>query len=174
MKDKRTVQHSATGNRPSKLGDLLPLETASVEETMQLGEQIAAHLRPGDIVALYGDLGAGKTHLVKGIARARGVDEAAVSSPTFTIVQEYAGEVPIYHIDAYRVDDPDELYELGYEEYFYGDGLCLIEWPARIEALLPDDAIRLRLIHQGGDRRRIEWMNRAGKRDVDTSKPRAP
>jgi tRNA threonylcarbamoyladenosine biosynthesis protein TsaE len=156
MEDKRTVQHSATGNRPSKLGELLPLETASVAETMRLGERLAEHLQPGDIVALYGDLGAGKTHLVKGIARALGVDEAAVSSPTFTIVQEYAGAVPIYHIDAYRVETPDEFYELGYEDYFYGDGLCLIEWPSRIESLLPDDALRLRLTHQGGDRRRIE------------------
>jgi len=156
MKDKRTVQHSATGNRPSKLGELLPLETASVEETMRLGERLAERLRPGDIVALYGDLGAGKTHLVKGIARALGVDDAAVSSPTFTIVHEYAGKYPIYHIDAYRVDDPDEFYELGYEDYFYGEGLCLIEWPSRIESLLPDDALRLRLTHQGGDRRRIE------------------
>lgn len=159
MKDKRTVQHSATGNRPSKLGELLPLETASVAETMRLGERLAEHLQPGDIVALYGDLGAGKTHLVKGIARALGVDEAAVSSPTFTIVQEYAGAVPIYHIDAYRVETPDEFYELGYEDYFYGDGLCLIEWPSRIESLLPDDALRLRLTHQGGDRRLIEHEN---------------
>lgn len=138
------------------LGELLPAESASVEETIALGERLAEHLQPGDIVALYGDLGAGKTHLVKGIARALGVDEAAVSSPTFTIVQEYAGTFPIYHIDAYRVETPDEFYELGYEDYFYGDGLCLIEWPGRVEALLPDDAIRLRLTHQGGDQRRIE------------------
>jgi tRNA threonylcarbamoyladenosine biosynthesis protein TsaE len=151
-------EHTAIDNLQSSLVNLLPAETASVAETMALGERLAEHLRPGDIVALYGDLGAGKTHFVKGIARALGVDEATVSSPTFTIVQEYAGSCPIYHIDAYRVKTPGEFYELGYEDYFYGDGLCLIEWPSRIEALLPDDAIRLRLTHQGGDRRRIEHV----------------
>ncbi len=150
------MQHSTIGNRKSKLDGLLPAETASVEDTIAVGEQLAEHLQPGDIVALYGDLGAGKTHLVKGIAQALGVDEVAVSSPTFTIVQEYAGTWPIYHIDAYRVSDPDEFYELGYEDYFYGDGLCLIEWPSRIESLLPAAAIRLRLTHQGSDHRRIE------------------
>lgn len=126
---------------------------------MALGERLAAHLNPGDVVALYGDFGAGKTHLVKGIARALDVPPDAVHSPTFTIVHEYDGAVPIYHMDAYRIEHPDELYELGYEEYFYGEGLCLIEWPARVEALLPDDALRLRLTHRGADRRLIEWMN---------------
>jgi tRNA threonylcarbamoyladenosine biosynthesis protein TsaE len=150
--------HSIIDDQRSAFERLLPAETASVEGTVALGRQLAEHLRPGDIVALYGNLGAGKTHLVKGIARALGVEEAAVSSPTFTIVQEYAGEVPIYHIDAYRVETPDEFYELGYEDYFYGDGLCLIEWPGRVEALLPDDALRLRLTHQGGDWRRIEYI----------------
>jgi len=125
---------------------------------MAVGDRLAAHLQPGDIVALYGDLGTGKTHLVKGIARALGVNEADVSSPTFTIVQEYAGTWPIYHIDAYRVEALDEFYELGYEDYFFGDGLCLIEWPSRIESLLPEDAICLRLTHQGSDRRRIEHI----------------
>jgi len=158
MNDERTVRHSTIGHRRSKLSELLPVETASVEETIALGERLAEHFQPGDIVALYGDLGAGKTHLVKGIARALGVDEAAVSSPTFTIVQEYAGTWPLYHIDAYRVETPDEFYELGYDDYFFGDGLCLIEWPSRIESLLPDDALRLRLTHQGGDRRQIEHI----------------
>jgi tRNA threonylcarbamoyladenosine biosynthesis protein TsaE len=86
------------------------------------------------------------------------VNEADVSSPTFTIVQEYAGTWPVYHIDAYRVEAPDEFYELGYEDYFYGDGLCLIEWPGRVESLLPDGTIRLCLTHRGGDRRRLEQI----------------
>lgn len=158
MKDDRTVQHSTIDNQQSNLADILPAETASVDETMAVGERLAAHLRSGDIVALYGDLGTGKTHLVKGIARALGVNEVDVSSPTFTIVQEYAGAWPIYHIDAYRVEHLDEFYELGYEDYFYGNGLCLVEWPDRVESLLPDDTIRLRLSHQGGDRRRIEQI----------------
>ena len=143
---------------------MLPTETATAEETMAWGERLAEHLGPGDIVALYGDLGTGKTHLVKGIARALGVPERRVSSPTFIIVQEYDGAVPIYHIDAYRIGHVDEFYELGYEEYFYGDGLCLIEWPARVEELLPEHTIRLRLTHQGGDQRRIE-RERVGERE---------
>lgn len=154
------------------LADILPADTASVDETMALGERLAARLGAGDVVALYGDLGAGKTHLVKGIARALDVPPETVSSPTFTIVHEYDGVVPIYHMDAYRIEHPDELYELGYEEYFYGEGLCLVEWPARVEALLPDGAIRLRLTHQGGDRRLIEWMNGGGHRGVEESKNR--
>ncbi len=139
------------------LEDVLPAETRSAEETITLGRHLAAHLEPGDVVALYGDLGAGKTHLVKGICAAYGVPEAVVTSPTFTLVNEYAGEAfPIYHIDAYRIERLQEFFELGYEEYFFGDGLCLIEWPAHVEPLLPEHTLRLRLTHLGGNRRRIE------------------
>ncbi|ARA94188.1 MAG: tRNA (adenosine(37)-N6)-threonylcarbamoyltransferase complex ATPase subunit type 1 TsaE [Bacteroidetes bacterium] len=136
-----------------------PRETASEAETRALGAELAPRLSPGDVVALYGDLGAGKTQLVKGICAALGVDPTLVSSPTFTIVQEYAGHTgPLYHIDAYRIADPAEFFELGYEEYFYGEGLCFVEWPERVEALLPPHTLRLRLTHAGGDRRRIEPM----------------
>jgi tRNA threonylcarbamoyladenosine biosynthesis protein TsaE len=108
-------------------------------------------------VALYGDLGAGKTHLIKGICAALGVPEARVTSPTFTLVNEYAGDAfPIYHIDAYRIRHLDEFFELGYEDYFYGNGLCLIEWPEKVEPLLPAHTLRLQLTHLGGDRRLIE------------------
>ena len=82
----------------------------------------------------------------------------AVSSPTFTIVNEYDGALPVYHIDAYRIERPDEFFELGYETYVFGDGLCVIEWPERVEALIPDHALRLRLEHGGGDTRRIEAL----------------
>ncbi len=109
-------------------------------------------------MALYGDLGTGKTHLVKGICTAYGVPEATVTSPTFTLVNEYAGEAfPIYHLDAYRIERLQEFFELGYEEYFFGDGLCLIEWPAHVEPLLPEHTLRLRLTHLGGNRRRIDF-----------------
>lgn len=158
-------KNSTSDIRNSKFEDVLPVETASAEETMALGERLAAQCQAGDVVALYGDLGAGKTHLVKGIARGLGIPEHAVSSPTFTIVQEYDGELPIYHIDAYRIEHPDEFFELGYEDYFYGDGLCLIEWPARVEDLLPDATICLRLTHEGGDRRRVE---RVGKDELES------
>ena len=137
------------------LHDLLPARTASPPATLDLGRQLAAALAPGDVVALYGDLGAGKTHLVKGICAALGVPEAIVTSPTVTIVNEYAGPVPIYPIDAYRIKRPEELFEMGFEEYLRGDGLALIEWPERVEALLPPGTLRLRLTHDG-DARRIE------------------
>jgi tRNA threonylcarbamoyladenosine biosynthesis protein TsaE len=152
---------SAAGGQLSALEDLLPGETASPEETTALGRALAAAFGPGDVVALQGDLGTGKTHLVKGMAAAYGVPEEDVSSPTFTIVNEYNGrDFPIYHFDAYRVRDAAEWYEMGYEDYFTGAGLCLIEWPERMADLLPDGTVYLRLTHAGGDRRRIE---RGGK-----------
>ena len=144
---------------PQALSDvLLPTETDSTDATLALGRRLATHLEAGDVVALYGDLGAGKTHLVKGICAAHGVPVAAVTSPTFTLVNEYAGDAfSIYHLDAYRIERLQEFFELGYEEYFYGDGLCLIEWPAHVEPLLPEHTLRLRLTHLGGNRRRIDW-----------------
>ncbi len=138
---------------------ILPAETSSAAETEAVGARLAEYLEPQAIVALYGDLGAGKTHLVRGICTGLGVPPEAVSSPTFTIVNEYEGRLPVYHFDAYRVKGPEEFFELGYEEYFYGDGICLIEWPERGEALLHDDTIRLRPLHLGEDRRRIERVD---------------
>ncbi len=141
---------------------LLPVETASPEETLALGARLAPLLAPGDVVALYGDLGAGKTHLVKGIAQGLGVDPESVSSPTFTLVNEYAGRDPagaplaLYHLDVYRIEQLRELEEIGVEEILWGEGLCLVEWPERMEALLPPHTLRLRLLHGEGDRRRIE------------------
>ena len=138
------------------LHDLLPVETASAEETQALGGRLAALLAPGTVVALYGDLGAGKTQLVKGICAACGIPPETVHSPTFTLVHEYEGRAfPLYHIDAYRIRHADEFFELGYETYFFGDGLCLVEWPERVEELLPPGTVRLRLTHLGADRRRI-------------------
>lgn len=140
-----------------KLQDLLPCTTHSPEETKALGAKVAGLLKPGDVLALYGDLGAGKTHLVKGIAAAAGIPENDVSSPTFTILNEYTGpSYEIYHFDAYRTKHPDEFYELGFEDYFYGNGLTIVEWPEKVEALLPEDTIRLRLTHAGEHARRIE------------------
>ena len=140
------------------LADLLPAETSAPEETEALGAALAAALVPGDVLALYGDLGSGKTHLVKGLCTALGVPPEDVSSPTFALVHEYrGGDLPLYHIDAYRLETPDAFYELGYEDYVYGDGLCFVEWPERVDELLPAHALRLRLTHLGGNRRRIAW-----------------
>jgi tRNA threonylcarbamoyladenosine biosynthesis protein TsaE len=142
---------------------ILPAETASAAETQALGRRLATTLEPGDVVALYGDLGAGKTQLVKGLCAAYGVPEAVVTSPTFTLVNEYQGDAfPIYHLDAYRVERLQELFELGYEEYVFGDGLCLVEWPEKIEPLLPAHTLRVRLTHLGGNQRRIEQVGAGG------------
>ena len=117
------------------------MHIASEQETKQLGERIGQAARPGTVIALIGDLGTGKTTLTKSIARGLGVTET-VTSPTFNIIREYkSGRIPLYHFDVYRIADPDEMFELGYEEYFYGDGICVVEWADIIEELLPNDAV---------------------------------
>ena len=140
----------------TSIQDLLPHTTASVEETLALGARVATMLGPGAVLALYGDLGSGKTHFVKGIAEGLGVSPAEVRSPTFTILSVHeAGEIPLYHFDAYRVQTPDEFVELGFEDYVHGDGLTCIEWANRISDLLPPDTIHLRLHHVAPSKRRI-------------------
>ena len=122
-----------------------PMKINGTKEMRQFGLQLAEELAPGSVIALSGDLGAGKTTLTQAIAEGLGVREP-VSSPTFLLIKEYdSGRLPLYHFDVYRLDDPDELLELGYEDYFYGDGVCVIEWADRIEDLLPEDALRFRL-----------------------------
>ena len=140
------------------LDDLLPAETDAPEATLALGARLAAALRPGDVLALYGDLGAGKTHLVKGLAAGLGLDPDEVASPTFVLVHEYPTDPPLFHFDAYRMERPEDFTRIGFEEYAAGDGVCVVEWPERIEPLLPPGTLRLRLSSLGGDRRRIEQI----------------
>ncbi len=109
----------------------------SPKETENIAKAFAKSLKPGDVVCLNGDLGVGKTAFVQGLAKALGVTEP-ISSPTFTIVNCYNASLPIYHFDVYRIDDCDEMYEIGYEEYVYGDGITIIEWPEKIEPILPE------------------------------------
>ena len=133
------------------------VETASAGQTHMLGMQLAPHLEAGDVLALYGTLGAGKTAFTTGVCAALGVPEASVTSPTFALVQEYDAEAgPIYHIDAYRIERIDEFFELGFETYLFGEGLCIIEWPDRVESVLPAHTKRFRFTHLGTDQRRIE------------------
>jgi len=129
--------------------------TTSIEETLRAGEQFAAGLNPGDIVQLRGDLGAGKTHFVKGVARFFHIPEEEVQSPTFSIIHEYQGRIPLYHVDAYRLNRPEEALEFGLEEYLYGDGICLIEWPEKIASLLPDTCRVVEIAHIDQDKRQI-------------------
>lgn len=113
----------------------------SPEETIARGKTFASELEAGDVVCLQGELGAGKTHFVKGIAEGLGIDRREVHSPTFILIDEHAGEQPLYHFDCYRLESPKEALEIGAEEYFYGDGICVIEWPERIKSLIPPEAI---------------------------------
>ena len=133
-------------------------ETASPEETMQIGQKMGEEARAGLVISLDGDLGVGKTVFTKGVALGLGISESVVS-PTFTIVQEYeGGRLPMYHFDVYRIDDPDEMYEIGYEEYFYGEGVTLVEWATLIGELMPEDTVTVRIEKdpgKGDDYRKI-------------------
>ena len=117
------------------------VETHSADETFSLGINIGRKAKAGQVITLVGDLGVGKTVFTKGLARGLGITEP-VSSPTFTIVQEYReGRLPLYHFDVYRIGDLEEMEEIGYEDYFYGDGVCLVEWANLIEELIPEHAV---------------------------------
>lgn len=107
------------------------------EETIQIAKEYAKTVNPGDVICLKGNLGAGKTQFVRGFVQGLGLAGDVVSSPTFTIINEYDGELPVYHFDCYRLEHVEEAVEIGSEEYLYGDGVCLIEWPDRISELLP-------------------------------------
>ena len=114
----------------------------SPEFTFEFGKKLASALKPKDIIAIYGNLGAGKTCLVQGICAGLNVSEY-VNSPSFTIINEYEGNFPIYHFDFYRLSSEDELYDLDLEDYFYGEGICLIEWPELAEKLLPENTKKI-------------------------------
>lgn len=130
------------------------METGSEAETSAAGEALARTLRPGDVVLLYGDLGAGKTAFVRGMARGIGANPDDVSSPTFTLVQEYAGaSATLYHVDLYRLE-PAEIDDLGLDDLVAGDGIVAIEWAGRWPGR-PDDVIEVRLEHIDDERRRI-------------------
>lgn len=115
---------------------MVTLYTQSAMETELLGEKIGGILQPGDLVALNGELGAGKTCLARGIARGLGIRDR-ITSPTFTLINEYNGVIPLYHMDMYRLGNPEELEDLGYDEYFYGPGATLLEWANEVEQYLP-------------------------------------
>ena len=139
------------------------LISTSAEQTCQFGKALGKLLEPGDLVAFTGDLGAGKTCCVQGIAEGLGVqDNSVVTSPTFTLIQEYQGRIPIYHFDLYRLSREDEIYDLGYEEYFYGDGVTVVEWAERITAFLPAEYLAIHL-HIEPDQTRCIQLRAYGK-----------
>lgn len=133
-------------------------ETNSPEETYALARRLGEQAQPGTVYTLTGDLGVGKTVFAQGLAKGLGIEEA-INSPTFTIVQVYdEGRLPFYHFDVYRIGDIEEMDEIGYEDYFYGDGVCLVEWAELIEELLPEKRVELVIekdLGKGFDYRRI-------------------
>lgn len=130
----------------------------SVEDTNKIAEEFARTIEPGQIVLLVGDLGAGKTAFVKGVVKALHGDPDQVTSPTFTIVNEYSlDDFPIYHFDLYRLENPNELYNIGFEEYFYGSGVCFIEWPERASDFFDESAIVVNIKKLGDNKREISF-----------------
>lgn len=139
----------------------------NTRETVFLGERLGMLLRPGDFVALVGDLGSGKTHFVQGIALGIGVSpDVCVSSPSYTLLNEYAGRIPLYHFDLYRLDGDADIRDLGFEEYFYGRGACVVEWADRLSAELPEEHLRIVFTHEGETDRSMV-LSAAGSRYRD-------
>ncbi len=134
------------------------IETSSPEETFEVGRKIGQTAKPGEIYTLNGDLGVGKTVFTQGVAAGLGITEH-INSPTFTIVQVYeSGRLPFYHFDVYRIGDVEEMDEIGYEDYFFGNGLCIVEWAERIKELIPKKAVQITIeknLEKGFDYRRI-------------------
>ncbi len=124
----------------------MKLTARSYAATLALGKKIAARCRPGDVIALYGELGAGKTALTKGIAAGLGIDQRAVISPTFVFIRQHQGrKLPLYHFDLYRCDSCAQIAGLGYEEFIEGDGVAVIEWAERLGALLPREHLAIHI-----------------------------
>lgn len=138
------------------------VHTSSPEETMELAKQLGKLLDEGSVITLEGDLGAGKTHFTKGLAKGLEV-QRTVNSPTFTIIKEYKGRLPLYHMDVYRVCEGDE--DLGFDEYFYGEGVTVVEWASLIKEQLPTERLSIEIYHVGEDNREIVFIP-IGKRYI--------
>ncbi len=132
--------------------------TISADETINLGERIGKTLKPKDIIALTGQLGSGKTTLIKGIARSQDIPDYDVTSPTFTLINEYYGTNPFYHIDLYRLEEISEIEELGIFEYFKNDGIILIEWAEKLGNLMPKNAHEIKIEYLNENERKI-WLS---------------
>ena len=137
---------------------MLTFFTHSAEETIALGYKIGKKLKKGDIIAMQGTLAAGKTTITKGIAQALEISEE-ITSPTFCLISEYSGKMPLYHMDVYRLDGTEDFINLGVDDMLYGDGVCLIEWSEKIMEELPKNTIILRILPQEDGSRKIEIEN---------------
>jgi tRNA threonylcarbamoyladenosine biosynthesis protein TsaE len=146
----------------------LSIEVASEAETERIGRALARLARPGLVIGLVGTLGAGKTRLARALAEALGVDPGAIASPTFVLIHEYQGRIPVYHFDAYRLGGPDDFDALGASDYWSeGDGLCLIEWADRVADRLPRETWWVRIASTGDEGRRIRVESPEAERVAD-------
>lgn len=141
---------------------MLKYLTQSTEETSKIGEQLGKLVDIGNIICLSGDLGAGKTAFTKGLAKGLGVGDY-VTSPTYTIINEYEGRLPLYHFDVYRLNDVEEMYELGYEEYFFGDGVVVLEWADIVKEIIPKERLWITILNSKGDDSREIIMEATGE-----------
>lgn len=145
----------------------LQITTNSPGETEQLGSTLGSLLSTGSFLALRGDLGGGKTCLARGVVTSLAPQSThLVASPTYAIMNCYPGSVPVYHFDFYRLNGDDDIAELGFEEYFYGDGVCIVEWSERLVELMPSDVLTLLFEYSGGDQRLITITSSGLKSDV--------
>ena len=138
---------------------MLSTVTHSADETAALGQRLGGLVRSGDFIALSGDLGAGKTCFVSGVAAGLAIDPATrVTSPTYTLLHVYSGRLTLYHFDLYRLAGDDDVTELGFDEYFYGNGVCLVEWADRLTGELPAECLAITFSHLGDDMRRLDLV----------------
>lgn len=143
------------------------MHTHSPAETRQLGEKLAAHLQAGDVLLLYGDLGAGKSEFTRGLARGLGI-AGPIASPSFTIMNLYDdGSLPLYHFDWYRLEGSEELYEMGMDEYLGGDGIAVVEWPVRCPDAIPADHLAITISALDDDTREINWTSKGNFRPIE-------
>ncbi len=137
------------------------ISSKNTAETIRIGRDIGGLLRPGDVVALVGELGAGKTQFIKGLAEGAGVGKSTyVSSPSFTLINEYPGRVPFYHVDLFRLEQEKEAEELGLEDYFQGGGITAVEWADKILSLLPKEMLLIHIAYTGKNTRSLEITGR--------------
>jgi len=141
--------------------------TNNEDETMREGEKLGRALAPGAVVALFGDLGAGKTAFTRGLAAGLGID-VRVCSPTFTIVNEYPGEIPLFHFDMYRLESESELFDIGWDDYLERGGVCAVEWSEKVSGAFLSDTIIVNFENLGGDTRRLT-VTKSGSSSMDRS-----
>lgn len=146
-----------------ELGKMLEIISDTPHETERIGSLAGEMLKNGDVVALSGELGTGKTTLIKGIAQAMGFDSGEVASPSFTFINEYDGPLSLFHIDLYRLENEKELYEIGFEEYMKGDGVVVIEWADKVPHAVPKESLWITLRYLDAERREIIVMARGAR-----------